>query len=117
MKKDDLPYLNHILDAISLLEKYSEGVTYEDLLADHLLQDGFTRQLEIIGEATKNLSDGIKEKYPDIEWREVAGMRDRLIHCYFGVNLNEVWDTVKEDIPGLKKKIIGMRDKLRSDRG
>jgi uncharacterized protein with HEPN domain len=103
--KDDLVYLKHILDAISRIEGYVQGVEYEEFMANHLIQDGVIRQIEIIGEATKRLSKGIREKYPDIAWKDVAGMRDKLIHDYFGVDIDAVWDTVEKDIPLLKNEI------------
>ena len=104
MKKDDLVYLKHISDAISRIEEYTQGVGYEDFMDNHLIQDGVIRQIEIIGEATKRLSDEIREKYPHIPWKDIAGMGDKLIHGYFGVDLGAVWDTVEEDIPLLKSE-------------
>lgn len=102
MKKDDLLYLRHILDAISRIEEYTRDVKYEDFMNKPLIQDGVIRQIEIIGEATKNLSKEIKGRYPEVPWKDMAGMRDKLTHNYFGVDLDAVWDTVKKDIPGLK---------------
>ncbi|MGB9895177.1 MAG: DUF86 domain-containing protein [Thermoproteota archaeon] len=111
MKKDDLVYLNHILDAISKIEVYTRDITYEQFMSNSLIQDGVVRQLEIIGEATKRLSNNIKEKYPEIPWKDIAGMRDKLIHEYFGVDLDAVWDTIKKDIPDLKTKLQTIMEK------
>lgn len=74
-------------------------------MANNLVQDAVIRQIEIIGEATKQLSKTIKEKYPEIPWKDIAGMRDKLIHDYLGVDLNAVWKTVEKDIPFLKNKL------------
>ncbi len=105
MKKGDTAYLRHILDAISRIEEYTKGIEYEDFMENHLIQDGVIRQIEIIGEATKRLSDEIREKQPNIPWKDMAGMRDKLIHDYLGVDIDAVWDTVERDIPLLKNKL------------
>ncbi|MDY9924864.1 DUF86 domain-containing protein [Methanosarcina sp.] len=106
MKKSDVVYLSHILNSIERIEEYTESMEKDDFLSSNLVQDGTIRQIEIIGEATKNLSKDFREKYPQVPWSDIAGMRDRLIHHYFGVNLNDVWYTVKVDIPTLKYEIL-----------
>lgn len=105
MKKDDTFYLRHILDAISRIEEYSYKMEYKDFKDNRLVQDGIIRQIEIIGEATKKLSKETREKNPGIPWNDMAGMRDKLIHDYFGVDTDAVWDTVEKDIPSLKGKL------------
>ena len=105
MKKDNLVYLRHILDAIYRIEEYTGEVKYEDFMNSNLVQAGVMREIEITGEATKRLTQGFKEKHPDIPWKKMAGMRDKLIHDYLGVDLDAVWDTVEKDIPTLRDKI------------
>ena len=115
MKKNDLVYIYHILDSIEWIEEYTKGMERADFLSNKLVQDGTIRQIEIIGEATKNLSKDFREKYSQVPWKDIAGMRDRLIHHYFGVNLKDVWYTVKVDIPALKNEILAILDVLETE--
>ena len=105
MKKDIKPFLEHILEAIQNIEDYTTGFKKEDFFGNRLVQDGVVRNLEIIGEATKRLPEAIKSRYPQIEWKKIAGMRDVLIHDYFGVDLGIVWTTVEQDLDSLEKSI------------
>lgn len=109
--KDDLVYLQHILDSIKWIESYVSDISQEQFLVDHLVQDAVIRQIEIIGEASKKLSNSLKQKYPNTPWKDIAGMRDKLIHGYFGVDIEAVWVTVENDIPVLKEQIINILDK------
>lgn len=106
MEKDDTVYLRHILDAIVTVEGYLRGVSEKKFKSTNLLQDGAIRQIEIIGEAVRHVSKDLRRTYPEIPWQDIAGMRDKLIHDYFGVDLEKVWLTTQEDLPPLKKKVL-----------
>jgi len=112
--RDDRFYLLHILDAIEQIEEYVADCDEARFLSTRLVQDGVIRQFEIIGEATKNLAPETRAAAADIPWKDIAGMRDKLIHQYFGVDLPSVWLTFKEDLPVLKAAVIRL---LGSPRG
>ncbi len=105
MPREYKAYLRDIYDATRKIEKYVEGISFEDFESNELIQDAVIRNLEIIGEAVKNLPENVKSKYPDIEWKRIGGLRDILIHAYFGVDVEVVWDIVKNKVPQLKEKI------------
>jgi uncharacterized protein with HEPN domain len=109
--KDDRIYLFHIRDAIQHALNYTEAGR-DSFFADRKTQDAVVRNLEIIGEATKHLSQQFKDAHPDISWKPIAGMRDKLTHDYFGINLQLVWDVVDRDLPTLKRKIAQLLDSL-----
>jgi uncharacterized protein with HEPN domain len=94
-------YLQHILDEAEYLLATSDGLTPEKFLADATLQRAFVRSLEIIGEATKKLPENFRAAHPEIEWRSIARMRDRLIHGYFGVDYQLVWEVTQTKVPEL----------------
>ena len=98
-------YLDDILEATKRIEKYTKGLTLKKLKEDSLKTDGIVRNLEIIGEAVKNIPTNVKDKHSDIEWKKIAGLRDILAHEYFGVDIEVLWDIVKNKLPDLKKKI------------
>ena len=109
--KADKPYLQHIIEAISKIEEYA-SVGRDFFMTQSHWQDAVIRRLEIIGEATKNLSSELKTNNPDVPWRRIAGLRDILIHNYMGVDLNAVWDVIQKDIPALKKQVLEISSKL-----
>ena len=98
-------YLRHILVEVEYLIAAGSGLTFEAFSSDETLQRAFVRSLEIIGEAAKKVPTGFREKHPAIEWRAMAGMRDRLIHDYFGVDYEIVWDVVRNKVPELRRQI------------
>ena len=103
MPREDRLYLSHILDASVRIEEYVADRELVDFLDDHLRQDAVIRQLGIVGEAVKRLSQDLRNSQPNVPWRDIAGMRDRLVHDYMGVNLEAVWKTAREDVPMLRE--------------
>jgi len=110
-ERTERDFLSDIKEAIRRITAYTARMTYEAFLTDTKTQDAVIRNLEIIGEATKNLSEELRARYPDIPWKSMAGVRNRLIHHYFGVNLDIVWQIVTAELP----KVASQLDKILDD--
>jgi uncharacterized protein with HEPN domain len=106
-------YLQDILDAMLAIEKFVEGTNFEEFKEDDKTSSAVVRKFEIIGEAAKQITEDVKSKYAQIPWKEMAGMRDRLIHFYFGIKYDLVWHTIKDVIPVVKPAI----EKMLKDNG
>jgi len=99
-------YLSDIIGSNNKIERYTENMYFQDFLQNELVQDGVVRNLEIIGEAVKKLPGDVKKHNAGVEWKKIAGLRDILIHDYFGVDVVIVWDIIKNKIPNLKKNVL-----------
>jgi uncharacterized protein with HEPN domain len=105
MSISPLEYLKHILDEIEYIRTETSKLSKDDFLQNNTLKRAFVRSLEIIGEAAKKIPDAFKQKYGHIDWRSIAGMRDKLIHAYFGVDYDIVWDVIVNKLPTLQKEV------------
>lgn len=103
--KDDLVYLQHILESIDKINRYLKDTSYDSFMFNDMQVDAVVRELEVIGEAANNVSEQFKAKHLNLPWREMVGMRNRLIHEYFGVNTKIVWETCQSDLKELKNLI------------
>lgn len=101
--RDDSVYLQHMRDAAARIQSYLTGV--DEFLSTPLLQDAVLHQIQILGEAAKRLSRTLRSETPDVPWADIAGMRDKLVHDYMGVDLEMVWETVSRDIPELRARL------------
>ncbi len=106
MKRDVRLFLEDILECIDKIEEYMKGADKKAPFTESWLEDAVLHRLEIIGEAAKHVPEDFRKKYPKIEWKKISGLRDRLIHGYFGVSLERVWLVVQDDLPELKAKIL-----------
>lgn len=105
MKRDIGLFIEDILTSINYIEDFAKPLNKEKFSKDILRQSAIIRQLEVIGEAVKNIPDSFREKYPKIPWKDIAGFRDILSHAYFGVNADRVWNIIKINLPEFKKEI------------
>ena len=103
--KGDAVFLEHILDSIGAIELFSKNISKNELESNRLKRSAIVREIEIIGEAVKNISPSLKKRHKEIEWKAIAGTRDKMIHHYFGVDVNIILDIIKRDLPTLKKQI------------
>ena len=103
--KNPLFFLKDIQNSLNKIFKYTDNITFDQFFNDDITKDAVERNFEIIGEAVKNLSDEFKSDYPNIPFKQIAGMRDKLIHNYFGVDYEIIWETIKNNLPVFKKQI------------
>ena len=109
-RNDDLALLGDVLDAILRIESYVDGVNKESFLENLMMQDAVMHQIEIVGEASNDISDEFQEKHSDLPWMQMRAIRNKIVHDYRGINLNIIWETVQNDLPSLKeqvRKILG----------
>ena len=109
-RRNDSELIADILEAINRISDYCAGVDYDKFIADTKTQDAIVRNLEVIGEAAKKISNTAREKNPNVPWRSMAGLRDRLIHDYFGINLDIVWEIISHDLPGVVRSLESIRN-------
>ncbi|MCC6722444.1 MAG: DUF86 domain-containing protein [Bacteroidia bacterium] len=114
--KNSKIYLDHILDCIGQIKEYTANLNKDGFLKNRLIQDAVIRNFEIIGEATKQIEEGLKLRHSHIEWKKIAGLRDKLIHDYIGVDLWAVWNVVVDIIPSFEKEIEKIINKEFSDK-
>jgi uncharacterized protein with HEPN domain len=103
--RDERVYLTHMIDAIRAVKRYLDNVPEAEFRSNEMLQDAVIRQIQVLGEACKRLSAELKEAHADIPWRDIAGMRDKLVHDYFGVDVETVWLTARDDLPELLERL------------
>jgi len=112
MKRSLYLFISDILESIENIESFLDNISKENFIKDKLKQSAVIRQLEIIGEATKNIPNSFREKYPEISWKKIAGLRDIITHAYFNIDLDVTWSIAKKDLPDLKQKIIKVKKEL-----
>lgn len=116
LKRDDFVYVCHIIEAIESIQSFVKNISYNEFKDNDMMLSAVIRKFEIVGEATNNISENIRKKYTEIEWRDLKDFRNHLIHQYFGVDIETVWNTINENIEPLKEKLIVLRNELEEER-
>lgn len=111
-ERGDVPALKDILEAIARVQRYIGTLSLSDFLENTEKQDAVARNLGVIGEAAKKISPEFRRKHKDIEWTQMAGFRDKLVHDYYGVNLKILWDVIHEKLPGLKEQVTKLLEEV-----
>lgn len=117
MTRDLRLYVEDILASLDRVEQYTRGLDEQSFVENVQAQDAVLRRLEVMGEAVKNIPPAVRSRYPEIPWRSIAGLRDVLIHQYFGVNLHRTWLVVKENLPTIKAGLMRVQQDLANDDG
>jgi uncharacterized protein with HEPN domain len=117
MTRDHRDFVNDLHQAISDIESFTEGMERDSFLRDRKTINAVIRSLEVLGEAARNIPEAIRMKYPAIPWKNIIGMRNKLIHEYFGVDVSMVWETIRIDLLPLKASIAGMYARESSQSG
>jgi uncharacterized protein with HEPN domain len=117
MRRDSKVYVEDMLAAAERIRTYTAGLTYSDFRHDIRTLDAVVRNLEVLGEAAKQIPERIKSEHPGIEWRKIAGLRDILIHGYFGIDVEIIWDVVSAKLPTLFEQLSILMQELESDEG
>ena len=112
MRTDIKVFIKHILESISLIEQYTTTISKEEFFKSRQIQDAVIRRLEIIGEACRNISRQTRESHPEVEWSGAIGTRDRVLHQYFRIDFDVVWNVLKKDLPALKKQMERIKKEL-----
>ena len=106
ISKNDLAFIKHILDSADAIESFSEGMNKVELISNRMKRSAIIREIEIIGEAVKNLSVNLKNEHDEVQWKNIIGTRNKMTHHYFGVDIDNIWRVVTMDLPELKENII-----------
>ncbi len=112
MKRDYRLFIKDMLESMEAIERFVEGMEFEDFVKDDKTTSAVIRKFEIIGEAARYVPDWIRGRYPDVPWRSMIGMRNRLIHAYFGIDYKLVWDTIKVELPKVKSQLLKILKEL-----
>jgi uncharacterized protein with HEPN domain len=113
IRRDYRDYLQDVLEAVNDVEDFVGDMSFEEFSRDRKTINAVVRSIEVIGEASKNIPESLKAKHKDLPWKQIAGMRDKLIHAYFGVDLEILWKAVKENVPRLKESVLKMLQEIR----